>query len=167
MILRRLYAVASVTLLGLQCCQVLPLLASAAAALVEEKGDGPSSDCADDTEGTCSSGSSSTGSSSTGSSSTMKSNNNPDDECGVWLALSTLEGTGIGMFAGKEFTAGQPFMMAGDHMVPIVDILAHNRDKDKNKHNGDGNDNDNNNDNARLFFLWDEYTWVRTNKYVK
>lgn len=161
MILRRLYAVASVTLLGLQCCKVLPLLASAAAAEVKEKGDGPSSDCADDTEGTCSSSSSTT----TTSRSTLKSNNNPDDECGVWLALSTLEGTGIGMFAGKEFTAGQPFMMAGDHMVPIVDILAHNRDKDKNKHNGDGNDNDN--EDARLFFLWDEYTWVRTNKYVK
>ncbi len=63
-----------------------------------------------------------------------------DSECGVWLALSTLPGAGIGMFAGKGFEKDEVFM-AGDLTVPIVDVETHQ-----------GPD---------LFFLWDEYTWVR------
>jgi hypothetical protein len=59
-------------------------------------------------------------------------------QCGVWLALSTLPGAGIGMFAGKTFEEGQDMMPAGDHIVPIVDLqLQH----------------------ELAFFLWDEYTW--------
>ena len=64
------------------------------------------------------------------------------EECGVWLALSTLPGTGIGMFAGKEFIKGENFMAAGDHVVPIIDMPVYNQ-----------GDND--------YFLWDEYVWVR------
>lgn len=56
-------------------------------------------------------------------------------ECGVYLALSTLPGTGIGMFAGRNFTAQEQMMQMGDHLIPIVD-----RPDQK--------------------FLWDSYTWV-------
>jgi hypothetical protein len=56
--------------------------------------------------------------------------------------MSTLPGTGVGMFAGKAFKKDDEMMPAGDHLVPIVDIaLSHGFD---------------------IFFLWDEYTWVRT-----
>lgn len=59
-------------------------------------------------------------------------------QCGVWLALSTLPGAGVGMFAGKTFEKGQHMMPAGDHIVPIVDLNIHQE---------------------FAFFLWDEYTW--------
>lgn len=65
------------------------------------------------------------------------------EECGVWVALSTLPGTGIGMFAGKNFTKNAEMMPMGDHIVPIVDIETYHTD---------------------FVFLWDEYTWVRTQK---
>lgn len=66
-------------------------------------------------------------------------------ECGVWLALSTLPGTGIGMFAGRNFSKDEQYLNAtGDHLLPIVDVLAHQ---------GVVGD---------LFFLWDDYTWVST-----
>eukprot|EP00934_Nitzschia_sp_Nitz4_P005813 Nitzschia sp. Nitz4//scaffold78_size91513//6535//8461//NITZ4_004913-RA/size91513-snap-gene-0.119-mRNA-1//1//CDS//3329558082//5803//frame0 len=60
-------------------------------------------------------------------------------ECGVWLALSTLPGAGIGMFAGRDFKDGERFMLAGDHIIPIIDVITHL--------------------NYMPFFLWDEYTW--------
>jgi hypothetical protein len=63
-------------------------------------------------------------------------------QCGVYLAMSTLPGTGIGMFAGKSFKKGDVMMPAGDHLVPIVDVEL--------------------NHGTNFFFLWDEYTWVRT-----
>lgn len=63
------------------------------------------------------------------------------EECGVWLALSTLPGTGIGMFAGKEFKKDQEFMAIGDHIIPIVDFTVYQ--------------------NETVSFLWDEYIWVR------
>lgn len=63
-----------------------------------------------------------------------------EDECGVWLGLSALPGTGIGMFAGKDFRKGDELMSIGDHIIPIVDVGMH-----------DGED--------RSFFLWNEYTW--------
>ena len=63
-----------------------------------------------------------------------------DEECGIWLALSTLPGTGIGMFAGKRFVK-QEIFMAGDHIVPIIDFVNYQRNEDEP-------------------FLWSEYTWV-------
>jgi hypothetical protein len=54
--------------------------------------------------------------------------------------MSTLPGTGIGMFAGKSFKEGDVMMPAGDHIIPFVDVgLSHG---------------------TNIFFLWDEYTWV-------
>jgi hypothetical protein len=58
-------------------------------------------------------------------------------ECGVWLGLSTLPGTGIGMFAGKNFQKGERILAFGDHIIPIIDL---NRRKSN-------------------FFLWNDYTW--------
>lgn len=72
---------------------------------------------------------------------TTTTTNDDDEECGVWLALSTLPGTGIGMFAGKEFRQDETLMAAGDHIIPIVDFLLYQP--------------------ANVKFLWDEYTWVR------
>ena len=72
---------------------------------------------------------------------TTTTTSDDDDECGVWLALSTLPGTGIGMFAGKEFRENETLMAAGDHIIPIVDFLLYQP--------------------ANVKFLWDEYTWVR------
>ena len=57
-------------------------------------------------------------------------------QCGIYLALSTLPGTGIGMFAGRNFQATERLMMAGDLAIPNVDLSEAS--------------------------LWDSYTWVRS-----
>jgi hypothetical protein len=59
--------------------------------------------------------------------------------CGVYLAQSTLPGTGIGMFAGRDYEPGEALLEVGDHNIPIVSLPQHQ-----------GHD---------VFFLWDEYTW--------
>jgi hypothetical protein len=59
--------------------------------------------------------------------------------CGVYLAQSTLPGTGIGMFAGRDYEQGEALLEVGDHNIPIVSLPQHH-----------GQD---------VFFLWDEYTW--------
>lgn len=73
--------------------------------------------------------------------------NEDHDECGVWLALSTLPGTGIGMFAGKEFHGGENLMAAGDHAVPIIDLRLYQ--------------------NGSWSFLWDEYIWSSEHLYME
>jgi hypothetical protein len=71
---------------------------------------------------------------------TCNSTPSQTSECGVWVGLSTLPGTGIGMFAGKDFRKGDPLLSLGDHIIPIVDLgLNHAEDTS--------------------FFLWNEYTW--------
>lgn len=64
-----------------------------------------------------------------------------NSKCGVWLALSTIPGAGIGMFAGKEFRQRKNLLPGGDPAIPIVDLVGLPR--------------------QHAFFLWDEYTWVR------
>jgi hypothetical protein len=65
----------------------------------------------------------------------------PSVECGVWLTMSSLPGTGIGMFAGQSFKTGDDMMEGlGDHIIPIVDFGLYH---------------------SSTYFLWDEYTWVR------
>eukprot|EP00980_Cylindrotheca_fusiformis_P008202 scaffold1736_cov127-Cylindrotheca_fusiformis.AAC.16 len=67
----------------------------------------------------------------------------PADEttqCGVWLGHSTLPGTGIGMFAGKDFRKGDPLLSVGDHIIPIVDLGLNHAEEPP-------------------FLLWNEYTW--------
>ena len=63
------------------------------------------------------------------------------DECGIWLAPSTLPGAGLGMFAGRAFKKGEFMQQTGDVVIPIVDINMHQRGRGK------------------FPFLWDEYTW--------
>ena len=68
-------------------------------------------------------------------------------QCRIWVAMSTLPGTGIGMFAGAEpIQKGEEIMPgAGDHIIPIVDLeLFH--------HEGVLLED--------IFFFWDEYTWT-------
>lgn len=66
-----------------------------------------------------------------------------DEQCGIWLAPSTIKGAGLGMFAGVDFDVGQEFLRGGDSVIVIADISEHNTNS--------------------LFkddaFLWDEYTW--------
>ena len=61
-------------------------------------------------------------------------------ECGVWLALSTIPGAGLGIFAGKKFRRDETLMVGGDQTIPIVDIVSHQGET--------------------IPFLWDDYTWV-------
>lgn len=65
-----------------------------------------------------------------------------DEECGVWLAPSTIPGAGLGMFAGKNFAKNDVLIPTGDSVIGIVDIGVHNRPQDHPES-----------------FLWDEYTW--------
>jgi hypothetical protein len=62
------------------------------------------------------------------------------DECGVWLAPSTIPGAGLGIFSGRDFKKKEQFMPTGDVVVPIVDIMMHQKGR-------------------KFTFLWDEYTW--------
>jgi len=66
-----------------------------------------------------------------------------DDDCGIWLAPSTIQGAGLGMFAGRAFQERDVLLPTGDSVIGIVDIQLHNLN---NKHNSEA-------------FLWDEYTW--------
>lgn len=63
-------------------------------------------------------------------------------ECGVWVAPSSLPGAGLGMYAGKNFQELDLLLYSGDVVIPIVDIMMHQKGRKK------------------FTFLWDEYTWV-------
>jgi hypothetical protein len=68
---------------------------------------------------------------------------NPNTECGIWLAPSTIPGAGLGMYAGRDFRKGDLLQEYGDVVIPIIDIESHAREFSPEKWN----------------FLWDEYTW--------
>lgn len=73
--------------------------------------------------------------------------NEYDDDvvlCGVWLAPSTIEGAGLGMFAGTDYQTGEELIPGGDSVIAIVDLSHHNHFS------------------RDLYgpFLWDEYTWM-------
>jgi hypothetical protein len=61
------------------------------------------------------------------------------EQCGVYLAPSTIPGAGLGMFAGRNFSNAD-MVTAGDILIPIVELSWHNGHE-------------------TIFFLWDEYTW--------
>ena len=69
--------------------------------------------------------------------------NNPQDascqQCGLYLAESSIPGAGWGMFSGVHHDEGD-VVTEGDIVIPLVDIEWNN-----------GNDD--------FFFLWDEYEW--------
>jgi hypothetical protein len=61
-------------------------------------------------------------------------------ECGVYLAPSTIPGAGLGMFAGnREYQKGD-VVTDGDLMIPVFELDWHNGNVD-------------------FPFLWDEYVW--------
>ena len=60
------------------------------------------------------------------------------DQCGVWVGMSSLPGTGLGMFAGKNFKHGELLLPVGDLIIPIVDLGSRQTNS----------------------FLWRDYTWV-------
>ena len=62
------------------------------------------------------------------------------EECTIWVAVSTIPGAGLGIFAGKKFGRGETLMAGGDQIIPIVDMLSHQEEV--------------------VSFLWDDYTWV-------
>jgi hypothetical protein len=65
----------------------------------------------------------------------------PRLECGIWLALSSLPNTGMGMYAGREYKQGQRLQSPlGDISIPITDIKIHNSNPD-------------------FRYLWDSYVW--------
>lgn len=64
-------------------------------------------------------------------------------ECGVWLAPSTINGAGLGMFAGRYFQEREEILPTGDSIVSFIDFVAHTAANGKHG----------------ITFLWDEYTW--------
>ena len=67
-----------------------------------------------------------------------------DLACRIWLAPSTLQGAGLGMFAGADFLPEEEFLYGGDITIAITDIAQHNSAPGQVPYGT---------------FLWDEYTW--------
>jgi len=80
-----------------------------------------------------------------------------DDDfvCNVWVAPSTLPGTGLGMYAGANgYTKGEMITKTmGDHVIAIPD--------QKSTHSDTGL-YDREDDALIKYFLWDQYTWTAT-----
>jgi len=62
------------------------------------------------------------------------------DICGIWFAPSTIPNAGLGVYAGRNFTAGEELMMTGDAVIPILDMAVHQ-----------GTD---------WYFMYVDYTWT-------
>ncbi|CAB9510486.1 Guanylate cyclase [Seminavis robusta] len=67
------------------------------------------------------------------------------EECGIWLAPSSIPGAGLGMYAGRDFKKGEELQPSGEIVIPMIDINHHQYAL------GD-----------QFFMLWDEYTWSAT-----
>ncbi len=81
-----------------------------------------------------------------------------DDEeefvCNVYVAPSTIPGTGLGMYAGaKGYKAGETITKSlGDHIVAIPDVKTTH--SDTGIYDQDARD-------MTKYFLWDQYTWSK------
>eukprot|EP00537_Pseudo-nitzschia_pungens_P017557 CAMPEP_0172410782 /NCGR_PEP_ID=MMETSP1061-20121228/77059_1 /TAXON_ID=37318 /ORGANISM="Pseudo-nitzschia pungens, Strain cf. pungens" /LENGTH=664 /DNA_ID=CAMNT_0013146977 /DNA_START=73 /DNA_END=2067 /DNA_ORIENTATION=+ len=64
----------------------------------------------------------------------------PPDECGLYLAPSSIPGAGLGMYSGSKKYEQFELVSDSDLMIPTWDLDYHN-----------GND--------AYYHLWDEYTW--------
>ncbi len=64
-------------------------------------------------------------------------------KCGIYLAPSTIPGSGLGMFAGDKRYKKDDLVTFGDTVIPISEYEWNNHDG---PYDGDS-------------FLWDEYTW--------
>ena len=74
--------------------------------------------------------------------------------CNIYVAPSTIPGTGLGMYAGaKGYKAGETITKSlGDHIIPIVDQKATHVDTGiYDEHARD----------MTKYFLWDQYTWSK------
>lgn len=77
---------------------------------------------------------------------------NDEFVCGVYVAPSTLPGTGLGMYAGpKGFSKGELITKTlGDHVISIPDLATTH--SDTGLYDKDSVD-------MTKYFLWDQYTW--------
>ncbi len=66
-----------------------------------------------------------------------------DYGCGAWLALSTIPGAGLGVFAGKDYAIGDAIGGSGDIVIPVVDMAIHQPGLLKDE----------------WTFLWSDYVW--------
>ena len=48
-------------------------------------------------------------------------------ECSLWLAPSSIEGAGLGVYAGRGYRKGEVIDHSGDVVIPIIDLHLHNR----------------------------------------
>ena len=105
---------------------------------------------------------------------TKEEENKDDDDfvCGVYLAKSTLIGTGIGMYAGsKGYEPGEVITKRlGDHIIPIIDLKTTHQYynpsqiyKDEDEDNDEDDEDEDSEGTAIVpdnqhYFLWDQYT---------
>ena len=61
-------------------------------------------------------------------------------DCGIWVAMSAIEGAGLGMYAGRDYAKGDNLQDFGDLIVPIVDKSLHNQEQE-------------------FPFMWEDYHW--------
>lgn len=66
-----------------------------------------------------------------------------EPNCGIYLAPSTIPGSGLGLFAGNKYYEEDDPVTFGDTTIPIVDY----------EWNNEGGPH------ADDFFLWNEYVW--------
>jgi hypothetical protein len=64
------------------------------------------------------------------------------EECGVWLAPSSIPGAGLGMYAGRDFKKGENLQPSGEIVIPMVDLNSHQFELGE-----------------QFYLLWDDYTW--------
>jgi hypothetical protein len=64
------------------------------------------------------------------------------EECGVWLAPSSIPGAGLGMYAGRDFKEGENLQPSGEIVIPMVDMNSHQFELGE-----------------QFYLLWDDYTW--------
>jgi hypothetical protein len=63
-------------------------------------------------------------------------------KCGIYLAPSTIPGSGLGMYAGDHYYKEGDTVTGGDTVIPIVEHEWNNAGAE-----------------GGVQFLWDEYTW--------
>jgi hypothetical protein len=66
-------------------------------------------------------------------------------KCGIYLAPSTIPGSGLGMYAGDHYYKEGDTVTGGDNVIPIVEHEWNNAGAEGGVH-----------------FLWNEYTWRGT-----
>ena len=86
-----------------------------------------------------------------------------DEECGLYLAPSTIPGAGLGMYSGKyKIREGEHVVPqnGGDVMIPLIEMEWHADSKnDENTTTTTGGEK------KPYHMLWDEYTWSWSNFY--